>query len=188
MSRLNSAGSSITDLVGVIPANNFIGGSVPVWPFPELGVEAFKQGEMVCLSGSTGNAVGITRPGVDASGYGILGFAADNASGAISSFKSVFIVHPGQTFIGNVGHATSANAQTAALDIGQTYGLTSLSGRTYVDKSKTALSTSMVRVLSLFGQDDVPSFYGRVIFNVLPDKCQMWTRQLISTSAPASVV
>lgn len=188
MSRLNSAGSSITDLIGVMPSNNFLGCAVPIWPFPELGAEVFKNGEMVSLSGSAGNAVGITKPGTDASGYGILGFAADAASGAISSFKGVYVAHPGQLFQANVGHSTSANAQTAALDLGQRYGLTSLSGRTYVDKSKTAASTTMVRVVGFNEQDAVPSFFGRVIFTVNPERCQMWTGYLVSTSAPASVV
>lgn len=188
MSRLNSAGSSITDLAGVKPTNNFLGCAVPIWPFPELGAETFLAGEMVCLSGSAGNAVGMTKPGANASGYGIMGFAADDATGAASSFKGVYIAHPGQLFCANVGHSTSANAQTAAVDLGQRYGLTSLSGRTYVDKSKTAASTAMVRVVGFNEQDVVPSFYGRVIFTVNPERCQMWTGYLVSTSAPASVV
>src|SRR5512145_1375641 len=118
MSRKNSAGSSITDLIGVMPRCFINGGDVPVWPFPELGAETFKAGEMVCLSGSAGNAVGLTTPGTDASGYGIAGFAADNASGSASSFCGVYIATPDTVFVGNVGHATSASAQTAALDLG----------------------------------------------------------------------
>lgn len=188
MSKLNTAGSSIAALVGAAPAVRLDGGSVPAWSFPELGAETFLIGEMVCLSGSAGNAVGITKPGVDASGYGILGIAADNASGAISSFRGVFVASPETIFVANVGHATSANAQTAAADIGQRFGLTSLSGRTYVDKGKTAASTCMVRVIGLHEQDVVPSFYGRVLFNVLPEKCQLYTAHGYNTSAPASVL
>jgi hypothetical protein len=193
MSRKNTAGSSITDLVGVMPRVHLVGGEIPEWPFPELGVETFKQGEMVCLSGSAGNRVGLTKPGTDASGYGIVGFAADNASGFTSSMVGVFVATPSIVFVGNVGHsATSANAQTAATDIGQLYGLTSLSGRTYVDKAKGAgnFSTASCRVMGFYDQDVVPTFYGRVYFQVLEPMCQLqnsiWSNGV--TSSPVAMV
>lgn len=167
MSRLNANGSSITDIVGVTPAVKIDGGQPAVWSFPEMAAETFKAGEMVCLSGAAATRTGITKPGTDASGYGILGFAADDAAGAISSFRAVYLASPATIFVGNVGHSvTSANAQTAATDLGIAYGLTSLSGRTYVDKYKTSFSTTMVRVVGFHDADVVPSFYGRVLFSV----------------------
>lgn len=187
MSRTNANGSTITDLVGVFPFRRLDGGSVPTFAFPELGAETFLAGEMVSLSGSAGNAVGITRAATDASGYGIVGFAADNASGVTSGFKGVFIATPETVFVGNIGHgSTSASAQTAALDIGQRYGLTSLSGRTYVDKAKTTASTTMCRVLGLHEQDSHPCFYGKVYFQVLAPSLQLlngWNTNSSSNSA-----
>ena len=187
MSRANTNGSTITDLVGVYPFRKLDGGNPPVFSFPELGAETFLAGEMVCLSGSAANAVGLTKPPTDASGFGIVGFAADNASGVASSFKGVYIASPETIFVGNVGHgSTSASAQTAALDLGQRYGLTSLSGRTYVDKAKTTASTTMVRVLGLHEQDSHPCFYGRVYFQVLMPSCQLqngWNTNCSSNSA-----
>jgi len=187
MSRKNSAGSSLTDLVGVQPVAFLNGGIVPLWPFPELaGSETFPlmAGEMACLSGAIGSRIGLTRPGTDASGYGVLGFTGDNASNATSSVMGVFIATPDAIFCGNVGHGTSALAQTAALDVGQQYGLTSLSGRTYVDKSKGVgnISTAMVRVLGFNEQDIVPCFYGRVLFQVLANNCQLLNNTMTNAS------
>ena len=184
MSRKNANGSSITDLVGATPVVRLDGSLPSIWKFPELGAETFKAGEMVCLSGSAGNAVGLATPGTDASGFGILGFAADNASAATSSFKSVYVASPDVVFCANIGHSTvSATAQTAATDLGQRYGLTSLSGRTYVDKLKTNASTVMVRVLGLCDQDTHPSFYGRVLFHVLPTACQLGSPWQVSNGS-----
>jgi hypothetical protein len=187
MSRTNAAGSSITDLVGAMPVRKLDGGTPSIWFFPELGAETFKAGEMVGLSGSAGNRVGLTIPATDASGYGILGFAADDASGATSSFKGVYIATPDTVFLANIGHSTvSANAQTAAYDIGQRYGLTSLSGRTYVDKLKTNASTAMCRVIGLYDQDTHPGFYSRVYFQVLQTVSQLentWNTNSSSNSA-----
>ena len=183
MSRLNVNGSSITDLIGVMPVKKLDGGNPAIWYFPELGAETFMAGEMVCLSGSAGNAVGITKPGTDASGYGILGFAADNASGATSSLHSVYIATPDSVFLANIGHSTtSANAITAATDVGQRYGLTSLSGRTYVDKLKTATSSVLCRVLALSDQDTVGTYYGRVYMAVLQPACQYYNGLYVTTS------
>lgn len=184
MAQLNVNGSSVAGLIGVKPLMRLDGGSPAVFNFPELGSETFLTGEMVCLSGSAGNAVGITKPGTDASGYGILGFAADNASGYTSSFKGVYIASPDTIFIGNIGHSvTAASAQTAPTDIGQLYGLTSLSGRTYVDKYKTTFSTVMCRVLGLTDDDVVPSFYGKAKFVVLGNKLQTYNNLHIDVSS-----
>lgn len=189
MSRTNSGGSSLTDIIGVSPVVKLDGGTPSVWAFPELsGTQAFKAGEMVCLSGGAGNAVGLTRPPVDASGFGILGFAADDASGTTSAKKGVYIATPDTVFIGNVGHATSASAQTAATDLGQLYGLTSLSGRTYVDKGKTSLSTVMARVIGLYEDDNVPCFYGRVYFSVIQPACQLYNSKTWNTSSRADLL
>ena len=177
MSRKNAAGSSITDLTGVMPRVKLDGNNIPEWPFPELGAETFKAGEMVCLSGVPGAQIGLTKPGTDASGCGILGFAADNASGYCSAMQGVFVVTPNCVFVGNVGHGvTSANSQTAPTDLGQIFGLTSLSGRTYVDKNKgmSNISTAMCRVIGFYDQDIVPTFFGRVYFQVFPQKCQLF--------------
>jgi len=184
MSRKNSAGSSITDLTGVMPRLKMDGGTPNVWVFPELGVETFKAGEMVSLSGSAGSAVGVTKPGTDASGQGIIGFAADNASGFTSSMIGVWVASPDTVFVGNIGHSsTSASAQTAATDWGQAYGLTSLSGRTYVDKAKANnASTAMCRVIGFYDQDTVPTFYGRVFFQVLSPVCQLVNKWALSSS------
>lgn len=186
MSRINSAGSSITDIISVIPRARLDGGSPPIWQFPELvgGAQGFKVGEMVSLSGSAGNAIGITRAGTDASGYGILGFAADNATGVGSTMRGVYIATPETIFVGNVNHSvTSASAQTAATDIGQEYGLTILSGRTtYVDKYKTSGMTTMCRVLGFYEQDAVPSYYGRVYFQVNVEALQLCRSRTITFS------
>lgn len=183
MARTNANGSSITDLIGVTPVVKLDGGQPPVWSFPEMAAETFKAGEMVCLSGAAATRTGITKPGTDASGYGILGFAADDAAGSISSYRGVYVASPATVFVGNVGHSvTSANAQTAATDLGLCYGLTSLSGRTYVDKYKTAVSTTMCRVVGLHKQDTVPTFYGKVYFTVLNNKCQINNNQWITSS------
>ena len=187
MSRLNAAGSSVTDIVGVQQECSLDGES-RVWFFPELGSETFRAGEMVCLSGSAANAVGLTKPGTDASGYGIVGFAADNASGYTSAFKGVMIATPDNIFVGNVNNVTtSASAQTAATDLGQLYGLTSLSGTTYVDKTKTQTSTISCRVIGFYGGDTVPSFYGRVYFQVLQSKCQLTNNIWLNTSSPVTL-
>jgi len=189
MSRKNSAGSSITDLIGVRPVSFMNGGDVPLFPFPQLGAsESFKAGEMVCMSGAAGSRMGLTKPGTDASGQGIVGFAADDAGTAISAVLGVYVATPDTIFIGNVGHSTSASAQTAATDCFQLFGLTSLSGRTYVDKSKGGanVSTAMVRVLGFHEQDDVPTFYGRVLFQVLAPVSQLVNSQVLNNiSSPA---
>jgi hypothetical protein len=166
----------MADLIKVRPIATLHGGPPPVWDFPELGAsESFLDGEMISLSGSAGaNAVGITAAGVDASGYGILGFAAQDASGAVSNFSAVWLATPEVVFMGNVGHSTSANAQTAATDLGKAYGLTTLSGRTYVDAAKTSGREVMVRVVGFENTDVVPSFYGKVHFLVVPQKCQLY--------------
>ena len=191
MSRLNSNKSSITDLVGVMPRLKLDGGTVPVWPMYELGAETFRAGEMVCLSGSNGSQIGVTRPGTDASGYGIVGFAADNASGFTSSIIGVFPVVQDVVWTGNVGHSvTSANAQTAATDLYQAYGLTSLSGRTYVDKNKGGANTStaMCRIIGFYDQDVVPTFYGRVYFQVLENKRQLNLNLAVNVSSTIATV
>lgn len=176
MSRLNANNSAITDCVGVSPVAKLDGGVPSMWEFPELGTETFDKGEMVCLSGSPGaNAVGITKPGTDASGYGILGFAADDAGGTTSTFTGVWLATPDTVFRGNIGESnTSANAVTAAVDIGHSYGLTSLSGRTYVDKYKTSAFTVMCRVIGLDDTDDLGCYYGKVYFTVVQHKCQLY--------------
>ena len=173
MSRLNAAGSSITDIIGVKPAVALDGGTPRVWKFPELGAETFKAGEMVSLSGAAATRVGLTAAVTDASGFGIVGFAAQNAAGAASTLIGVYIATPDIFFVGNVYHATSALAQTAALDVGKAYGLTTLSGKTSVDKGKTDASTTMCRVVGFHGQDVVPSFYGKVYFKVMSRHCQL---------------
>jgi hypothetical protein len=78
-------------------------------------------------------------------------------------------------WIGNVNECTtSANAITAATDIGAIYGLTSLSGMTYVDKAKTSgANVGACRVIGFSDQDDVGAFYGKVLFQVLESKCQL---------------
>ena len=178
MSRKNPQGSSITDLISCIPEVMLDGGQPRMWYFPELGAESFKAGEIVCLSGGAGNAIGLTKcvtSGlVSASGYGVVGVAAEDASGVASSFKAVYVATPECIFVANIGHSsTSANAQTAASDLGQLYGLHSISGRTFVDKAKTSVSCTIARVLGFHGQDVVPTFYGRVYFNILDYACQL---------------
>jgi len=177
--------------VGAGPVSFLNGGCVPLWYFPELSAsEDFKAGEMVSMSGAVGSRIGLTRAGTNASGYGIAGFAADDAEGATSNFVGVFLATPDTVFCANVGHgATSALAQTAALDLFQTYGLTSLSGRTYVDKNKGGanVSTGMVRVLGFFDQDVVPTFYGRVLFQMLAPTCQLVNNIWLNTSSPVAM-
>ena len=190
MSRLTAAGSSITDLIGVSPVVKMDGGQPAVWKFPEMAADAvpFKAGEMVCLSGAAATRTGITAPPTDASGFGIIGFAAEDAAGAISSFKAVYIATPETIFVANVQHSTSASAQTAASDLGKIFGLTTLSGRTAVDKSKTAVSTAMCRVVGLHEQDAVPSFYGRVYFTVLNTANQLYNTKTWNTSSQADLL
>ncbi len=186
MGRLNSNGSSVTDIVGVMPAKSLAGGTPRVYAFPELsGSETFLAGEMVCLSGVSTTRTGLTKPGTDASGFGILGFAADNASGVTSGFKGVWIASAETVFVGNVGHiSTSSTGVTAALDVGRVYGLTSISGKTYIDKSKTAVSTVMCRVLGLYEADSVGTFWGREYFTVLAPNRQLDNAWMLNTSSP----
>jgi hypothetical protein len=189
MSRANAAGSSITDTISVKPVVNLHGGQPPVWKFPEMTAETFKAGEMLCLSGAAATRTGITTPPVDASGYGIIGFAAEDAAGAISSFRAVYIATPATIFCGNIWHSTSASAQTAASDVGKCYGLTTVSAaatiggtKTFIDKAKTAMSTVLVRVVGLHEQDAVPSFYGKAYFTVLQPACQFYNAYTWNTS------
>lgn len=172
MSRKNTNGSHITDLIGVRPA--YLPGNEAVnLEFPELGAETFDAGEMVSLSGAFGSRIGITPCGTDASGYGILGFTSDDASGSTSSFRGVWMAATDVIWEGNVNEAsTSANAQTAATDLGKKFGLTTLSGMTYVDKNKTSGKEVSCTVVGFNAQDDVPCFYGRVFFKLLGNKIQ----------------
>lgn len=168
MSRKNTAGSTITDLVPVFPREDPMGAQPPTFPFPELGAETFIQGQGVQFSGLQGGGrIGITALGGNTSG-GILGFAADAAAGRTSNFCGVWVALDSTVFVANVGHsATSAAAQTAANDLGAWYGLTTLSGRTYVDKNIGGSgAAAAARVVGLYQQDDVPCFYGRVLFTV----------------------
>lgn len=188
MSRKNANGSSITDLIGVTPVVKFDGGQPSMWKFPEMSAEVFKAGEAVCLSGATATRVGITRPNTDMSG-GIVGFAADDAAGSISSFRAVYLATPDTVFCANVGFAapgtgtrTSASEQTAATDIGRVYGLQSVSGRTFVNKGNTSGTYGMARVVGLHEQDTHPSFYGRVYFTVIQDKFQLASNGYVEMS------
>lgn len=189
MARLNAGGSSITDIIGVTPVIKLDGGTPSVWRLPELGPETFNAGEMVSLSGTAATRIGTTRSVTDASGFGIIGFAADNAGGSISSKTGVYIATQDTVFLANVGHSTtSALAQTAGGDIGALYGLTSLSGRTYVDKAKTAISTVMCRVVGLSDADPVPTFYGKVQFVVLNNANQLFSSKTWNTSSQADLI
>ena len=195
MSRLNSAGSSLTDTVSIKPAVKLDGGQIPTWKFPEMSAETFKAGEMVCLSGAAATRTGVTVPPTDASGYGIIGFAAEDALGAISSFRAIYIATPETIFVGNMWHSTSASAQSAASDLGKTFGLTTVSGastiggtKTFIDKAKTAVSTVMVRVVGLYEQDTHPSFYGRAYFTVLQTANQLYNTKTWNTSSQADLL
>lgn len=183
MSRVNANGSTVTDLQGVTPVVKFDGGQPPVWRFPELNGQSFKAGEMVCLSGTAAGAKGLAPCVTDLSGFGIVGFAADDATGTTSSFKQVYLANSDVVFVGNVGHsATSANAQTAATDLGNCYGLTTLSGRTYVNKAQSSGTYQAVRVVGLHEQDNHPCFYGKVYFTVLTERCQLFNNGFVTMS------
>lgn len=180
MSRKQSNGSYITDIKGVRPIATLTGGPPPLWSFPELsGTQTFKAGCAVQLSGTLAGAKGLTtadalNAGTYAgSGYGILGFAADDATGVTSSFKGVWLATPSVVFEGNVNNVgTSANAQTAATDLGECFGLRNLSGIAFVDKAQTS-ADARVRVIGFSDEDDVPCFYGKVHFVLLPGECQV---------------
>lgn len=188
MSRQNAAGSSVTDIIGCKPSVALDGGTPRVWKFPELGAETFKMGCAVSLSGSAGSQTGITAAATDASGYGIVGFAAQNAQGTTSAMTGVWIATPDIIFAGNVTHATSASAITAATDIGQLYGLTTLSGITSVDKGKTNASTSMCRVVGLHGGDTLGAYNGKVYFKVASRHCQLDNNMLIGLSGDSTAM
>lgn len=131
MSRRNASLSTVTDLIGVKPVATLDGGQPAQWSFPTLAAAALGKGEAVCLSGGTGVAMGITPIGTNASGYGILGFTSEAIASTVnaSTFTGVYIATPDTVFVGNVNQATtSAAAQTAVTDIGQLYGLTTMSG------------------------------------------------------------
>lgn len=178
-------GSNITDLVAAKPHVKLDGANPPIWFFPETTGFTGKTGECVCLSGSSTTAKVLASIGTDASGYGVLGFLADDAAGTVSNFLAVNIATPDTVFTGNVNEATtSANAQTAATMVGQCYGITNLSGKAYVDITKTAMSTVLCRVIGLHEQDDHPCFYGRVYFVVPSTKCQLQVTHWIQTSTP----
>lgn len=184
MSRTNANGSTITDLIGATPVAKLDGGQPAVWRFPELsGTQTFKAGEGVCLSGAVAGAKGLTNMPTDLSGFGIIGFAADDAAGTTSSFRGVYVATPSTLFLANIGHsATSASAQTAATDLGNCYGLTSLSGRTYVNKAQSSGTFQACRVVGLYEGDSHPCFYGRVYFTVLQDRCQLYNNGYVQMS------
>src|SRR4030042_6671312 len=101
MSRL-IAGSNITDLLAVAPKVKLDGGTPSVWYFPEASGYTSKVGTCVCLSGSASTAKVLADIGTDASGYGVLGFLAENAGNATSTFTGVYIATPDTVFVGNV--------------------------------------------------------------------------------------
>jgi hypothetical protein len=172
MSRKNAAGSSITDLIGMTPAM-LPGNEAVVLEYPELGAETICAGEIVSMSGAFGSRLGITPCGTDASGYGIWGVACDPSSGAISSFMGVWLASSDVIWEVNVNDATtSAAAQTGALVLGKKYGLTTLSGMTYCDLTKTSAIPVSCTVVGYNKQDDIPSFYGRVYVKLMGDKIQ----------------
>ena len=182
MSRL-VAGSNITDLLAVAPKVKLDGGTPSVWHFPEASGYTSKVGTCVCLSGSASTAKVLADIGTDASGYGVLGFLAEDAGNVLSNKTAVYIATPDTVFVGNVNEVTtSANAQTAATDVGQCYGIANLSGKAYIDKTKTAMSSVLCRIIGLHEQDNHPCFYGRAYFVVPTNKCQLYTTDWVHAS------
>ena len=172
MSRKNAAGSSITNLIGMTPAQ-LPGNEAVTLEYPELGAETISAGEMVSMSGAFGSRLGITPCGTDASGYGIWGVACDPASGSISSYMGVWLASPDVIWECNVNDTTtSANAQTGPLNLGKKYGLTTLSGMTYCDLTKTSAAPVSCTVVGWNREDDIPSFYGKVYVKLMGDKIQ----------------
>jgi hypothetical protein len=185
MSRLNANGSNITDVVGVKAVAKLDGGQPAQWPFPTAAAAAMGQGAMVNLSGTAGGSVGLVESLVNASGWGILGFASDSraSTDSLSTSTGVWVVTPDSVFLGNVNNiTTSASAQTAHSDIGQRYALRNLSGNAYVDKTLTEASNTACRVIGLYEGDDHPCFYGRVYFTVPSNKSQLYSNHEIATS------
>lgn len=176
-------GSNITDLVKVAPKVKLDGGTPSVWYFPEASGYTSYAGSCVCLSGSASTAKVLADIGTDASGYGVLGFLSENSAVTLSNMTGVYIATPDTVFVGNVNNVTtSASAQTAATDVGQCYGIANLSGMAYLDKTKTAMSTVLARIIGLHEQDDHPCFYGRAYFVVPTNKCQLYTTDWVYAS------
>lgn len=191
MSRQTTGGSNITDVVGVKAVAKLDGGQPAMWNFPTAAAAAIGAGAMVNLSGTVGGSVGIvesptsTSGGQNASGWGILGFAADSraSTDSLSTDTGVWIATPDTVFLGNVNNVvTSASAQTAHSDIGQRYGITNLSGKAYLDKVATAASNAACRVIGLYEGDTHPCFYGRVYFTIGANNTQLYSNHQIATS------
>jgi hypothetical protein len=162
-------------LQGVCAVATFSGNRCAELTYPEGATSAgsWKRGGAVIISGGGG----LVHMAVNGSGWGLLGFANAAATGTQSTDCPVMLANTDTIFEGNVGESnTSANAVTAAGILGMTYGLTSLSGRTYVDLYKTDVN-SRVFVHKLSPKDALGDLYGRVLFTVLPQFCQQYRCQ-----------
>ena len=152
------------------PVATLTGGPPPLRMYEEIDSGSvtgnkFKKGQLVTLSGGglMGNVSGYIKHSHSgySEGKGVVGVAADDAVGTTSSEIGVYLLAEDTIFEANVFHDTSASAVTAATDVGLRYGLGSMSGRSYVNKS-VAEGRPLVEVIRI--KDAVGDLFGRVEF------------------------
>jgi predicted RecA/RadA family phage recombinase len=142
------------------------GGVYEIRRYPEAASQSFKKGELVYLASGK-----VTICGADPSL--ILGMAMEDATGTTDTSIAVAIANKDTVFEGNVYHGTPASAITAVTDIGTDYGVVNANNKWYVDVSDTSNVRILVRDLSK--KDVVGDTYGRVLFQVMQDYCQLDT-------------
>ena len=131
--------------------------------------QTFRKGEMVILSGGF-----VVVAGADPAL--ILGFAAEDAHNSTPAGRdeiAVDLALPLTAFIANIFHPTAASAITAQTDVGALYGITTVANKTYVDKSKTLAAAVRVIISELDSRDAVGDRFGKVVFCVLGQYCQL---------------
>jgi hypothetical protein len=139
-------------------------------------------GEWYPFGAAIPGAVGLAAAATDASGFGIVGFAADDATGDTDIREFMWL--PDVILLET--RLVRRVSQTAAVDLGQQFVPDPLR-RTYVDKYKTTASNAMCRVIGLHKQDDHPCFYGKVYFTVLVPSCQLLNAWNTNTSYPLAL-
>lgn len=140
------------------------GNSPEIRYYPEAASQSFKAGELVYLASGK-----VTICGADPSL--ILGMAMEDATGTTNTDLAVAIANKDTVFEGNVYHGTPASAITAITDVGTDYGVVNADNKWYVDVSDTSNVRILVRDLSK--KDAVGDTYGRVLFQVMQDYCQL---------------
>lgn len=153
-------------LQAVKPVSTISGGILEIRRFPEAASQSFKKGEFVYLASGK-----LTVCGADPAT--ILGIAMEDATGTTDTKLAVAIANKDTVFEGNVYHATPASAITAITTIGTDYGIVNANNKWYIDLANETNVRVLIRDLSK--KDAVGDTYGRVLFQVIQDYCQLDT-------------